>query len=116
MWHVLVTQAGVVSLCNWYRPGASPNEVIIYFRDKFIEHASDSLACVVAGDLNFHSKDWLRFSNANTPEADIMREICEEYSLREWVKQPTRGDCFLELCLSDCEHVACKLGAPIAAH
>ena len=78
IWHVLVTQAGTVFLCNWYRPGASDNEMITSFRDEYIEYASDSLACIVAGDLNIHSKDWLRFSNANTREGDIMREICEE--------------------------------------
>ena len=49
-----VSPVGVLSMCSWYRPGVSSDDVVLSFKDEYLEHASDCIGSIVAGALNFH--------------------------------------------------------------
>ena len=92
MWHLFVSPIGALCMCNWYRPGSSSDDVVLSFKDEYGEHGSDYIGSIIAGDLNFHSIRWLRHSSHNARIADIMQQICAEFSLIDYVRQPTRGN------------------------
>ena len=49
----------------------------------------DVIGFVIIGDLNIHHKPWLRFSDANTPEEVLLKQI-SDYALRQVVTESTR--------------------------
>ena len=52
------------------------------------------------GDLNIWHKRWLKFSPCNTLEGERLHTICKEHSLKQLVREPTRGPNLLDLVLS----------------
>ena len=45
------------------------------------EYGSNCITCYLIGDLNIHHARWLRFSNGNTTEGEVLKTICEENGL-----------------------------------
>ena len=68
------------------------------------------------GDCNIHHAKWLRYSNGNSAEGELMKRICDEHSLKQLVTKPTRGDYLLDLALSDLEKCKIEVVDRIADH
>ena len=115
-WHLLHTDFGRILICNWYRPGASTDEAITSFRDELTEYMPNVIDCVVVGDLNIHHKRWLRFSNADTPQGNLSKYICDDFDLKQHVHQSTRAEYLLDLCLSDIDGIRVTVESKIADH
>ena len=116
MWHYLHLDFGILALCNWYRSPSAPSSHMEEFAEELAEIQNEALGILVMGDLNIHHARWLRYSNANTGEGQHLKEICDDHSLRQMVKEPTRGDYTLDLALSDIEDLKVQLLPQIADH
>ena len=72
---------------------------------------------IVMGDLNIHHRKWLPFSNAHTPGGRALQHICEDASLQQLVRAPTRKEYLLNLILCELEALSnVEVLAPIAGH
>ena len=106
-WHLLHTDVGSILLCNWYRPPSSSIDHIESFREELERLSESTYGVIVLGDLNIHHRQWLYFSNADTPEGELLKDICDDHDLRQLVDKPTRGNYLLDLCLTNLE--SCKI-------
>ena len=116
MWHFLHLDVGTVAICNWYRPGSGGSDQIASIADELLELREEVIGIIVMGDCNVHHRKWLRFSNNNTPEGELLHRICDDHGLRQCICVPTRGDYLLDLILTDLEHCKSEVIAPIADH
>ena len=76
----------------------------------------EALGSALVGDLNVHHSRWLRYSSRNSVEGEALRDICDEIGLQQLVKELTRGENLLDLCLTDIDEVRCKTVPKIADH
>ena len=116
VWHYLHLDVGAVAICNWYRPGAGGEEQIASLAEDLVEIRDDVIGIIIMGDCNVHHRKWLRHSNANSSEGDLLHRIRDDLGLKQCVKSPTRGDYLLDLVLCDMEHCKAEVVAPIADH
>ena len=80
-WHLIKLDHCNILVANWYRPPGSDDTVIDSFREELCKFMSSASVCVVAGDLNLHHKRWLKYSNDNSSQGDMMQNICLENRL-----------------------------------
>ena len=66
--------------------------------------------------MNVHHTRWLRFSNGESPAGIHLKRVCDEADLRQLVKEPTREQYLLDLCLTDMEQVTIQVKPKIADH
>ena len=99
-WFTLHTNIGPLLLGNWYRPPDADIDTINALFKEFQTFADSHYGTILCGDFNIHHKDWLKFSNRNSPEGRLLHLFCLENQLKEIVRRPTRGDYLLDLCLS----------------
>ena len=52
---------------------------------------------VVVGDLNIHYASWLRFSNGESKKGRYLKEVYDNFTLKQLISQPTRGEYLLDL-------------------
>ena len=71
---------------------------------------------MLVGDLNVHSKRWLKFSTGERPEGTALQELCADFGLTERVKKPTRKENLLDLVLTNLEDAKCRVEAKVANH
>ena len=71
---------------------------------------------VIMGDMNVHHIRWLYYSNGISPEGRRLKDIADDFDLRQMVREPTRGEYLLDLVLSDLEECTAKVHAKIADH
>ena len=87
------------------------------FRSELAALVENHVGTIVMGDLNIQHRKWLRFLNANTPGGRALQQICEDASLQQLVKAPTRKEYLLDLILSDLEALSSvEVLAAIADH
>jgi hypothetical protein len=117
MWILMHTHLGPYLLCCWYRPPL-PGEVqsILDFEAEYNQLKDGALGMVLIGDLNLHSRRWLRHSINNSVEGEKMRALCLDYDLRQLVRGPTRDKYLLDLCISNIESVSAEVLGRIADH
>ena len=106
-WHMLKLDTGNVLIANWYRPPGSDDSHIHSFREELCNFMPMASSCIVAGDLNVHHKRWLRYSNADTSQGQLLQKICNDFDLQEQVRKPTRESYLLDLFL--CNISGCKV-------
>ena len=86
----------------WYRPPA-PGEIdsIRSLKEELQTHAAKAVGSVVLGDLNVHHRRWLKFSNRNSWEGEVLCSICKEIGLTQLIQEPTwEEEHLLDLVLS----------------
>ena len=112
------TDLGPLLLVNWYRPPDDDATLSMpVFRKDLTTLVENHVGTIVMGDLNIHHRKWLRFSNANTPSGRALQQICDDASLQQLVRAPTRKEYLLDLILSDLEALLnVEVLAPIADH
>ena len=117
VWLVLHADTGPYLIGVWYRP-SDPGEIdsIKAFDEQRQRLSVDALGSILVGDLNVHHVRWLRYSSRNSTEGELLRNICDSCSLRQLVREPTRGDNMLDLALADLDEVRCKVVSKIADH
>ena len=100
MWHIIQRYTGSIALCNWYFSPSSDNGEISSLRAEIetIQTLSDFI--LIGGDLNTHQRSWLRYSSSDTPRGHALKETCQDFGLRQFIDQPTRGDYLLDLVLA----------------
>ena len=106
-WHYLHLDIGTVAVCNWYRPGASDIEDIASLQEELSNLKGEVVGIVIMGDCNIHHVRWLRYSNGNTAEGVLLKQICDDFNLKQLVDKPTRGLYLLDLVLTDMDD--CKV-------
>jgi len=115
-WHLLHSDIGSIALCNWYRPPGADLDHIDSFQQELSEFQDDAIGSLVIGDLNIHHMRWLRFSNDNTAAGAQLKRICDEADLHQLVREPTREQYLLDLCLSDVDGAKVEVLPKIADH
>ena len=115
-WHYLHLDHGTIAICNWYRPGSSDDDHITSLRGELEEIRSEVIGCIIMGDCNIHHSRWLHFSNGNTPEGSLLKDICDDHGLQQLVRKPTRGDYLLDLLLTDLDDCKIEVFEEIADH
>ena len=71
-----------MAICNWYRPGAGGDAQIASLAQELTEIREEVIGILIMGDCNIHHVKWLRYSNANTAEGELMKRICDEHGLK----------------------------------
>ena len=71
---------------------------------------------IVVGDLNIHHASWLRFSSGDTVRGRHLKDICDNFGLKQLISQPTRGEYLLDLCLSNSRSTQVEIKSKIADH
>jgi len=100
-WHFLKLGVETYLLANWYRPGASEFDGFSSLYSELAEYFSQISGVIIVGDLNIHHKRWLRFSREDTRIGSEMKMLCDFHGMSQLVREPTRGDYLLDLCISD---------------
>ena len=115
-WHLLHTDIGSFALANWYRPGAAEDEALLSLRAELEEIVHNNLGTLVAGDLNIHHARWLVHSNGNSPQGEMLHEMAHDFALKQLVREPTRQQYLLDLCLSNTHGCKVSVEPSIADH
>ena len=121
-WIMAHTNDGPFLLGCWYRPPKRGNlDGIAELREEVELLRMDAVGVVVIGDVNVHSKNWLRFSDGETPEGHLLREVSEGLGLKQIVTEPTRkhhtgADHLLDLTLTDTPTIKTIVGAKVRDH
>jgi len=115
-WHLIHTDVGTYAMANWYRPGVAEENVLQTFRQELEEIVSQNLGTLVTGDLNIHHSKWLVHSSGNTPQGEMLREIANDFGLVQLVREPTREQYLLDLCMSDIHGCKIRVLPRIADH
>ena len=103
--------------CWQFLSSADANpEAIESLRVELKSYESKVIGVLLVGDFNVHHCKWLRFSNANTSSGELLHEICQEFGLRQHVKEPTHGKYLLDLVISDFPQTTLKLPGMLADH
>ena len=90
--------------------------------DEWAEVANDAIGTILVGDLNIHHKKWLKYSNRNSAEGELLYKFCSDHGMQQVVWKATRGDYLLDLVITDIDDVktnvlpkiAGAMAAPIA--
>ena len=56
---------------------------------------------IIVGDFNVHHLSWLRHSHSTTPEGVRLKSLVHDLGLSQRVRTPTRGQCLLDLVITD---------------
>ena len=86
------------------------------FRDEWAALKVEAVGTVMVGDINIHHKKWLRRSNRNSAEGELLSNICREGGLQQLVQEATRGDYILDLAITYVEDAKVKILPKIADH
>lgn len=89
---------------------------MISLRTELQKIVLENIGTIILGDLNIHHIRWLRYSNDNTPQGENMHQISHDFDLQQLVREPTRGDYLLDLCLGDIPDCKNKVIPYIADH
>ena len=81
-WMLLHTDVGSIAIANWYRPGNSEDKHIESLPDELIELKTDVNGFLILGDLNMHHAKWLRYSNGNSRQGTVLKEIYDNFALQ----------------------------------
>ena len=97
-WVIFHSDHGPYVIGCWYRSPA-PGEVdaIRSFKEEAQLHATNAVGCVQLGDLNSHHRKWLKYSNRNSLEGQVLCAVCKELGMTQLVHEPTRRDHLLDL-------------------
>ena len=116
-WQSIHTNVGPLLLGLWYRPPGSPRSHIETLNYELNRLTPEAIGTIVIGDMNIWHKRWLNHSPANSPEGDLLYEICQKHGLRQMVRHPTRGSNLLDLVLANAPgEVTTKLLPAISDH
>ena len=116
-WFSVHTALGSVLLGVWYRAPGSPASHTETLDEELDRLSEGCFATYVLGDLNVWHKKWLRFSPTNTAEGELLHQTCKKHSLKEVVRQPTRGENLLDLVLTSLpEKTTTRLLPAVADH
>ena len=115
-WHFLNLGIESFLLANWYRPGASTHDGFVRLYAEVSEYFQQCSGMLIAGDLNIHHKQWLRFSNDNTQVGADMKSFCDFHGMTQLVREPTRGEYLLDLACTDIHNSTASVHPVIADH
>ena len=79
IWLLVHTDLGSIAIGNWYKSPSADDDHITSFRTELSTLQSEVIGTIVAGDMNIHHSKWLRFSNANTPQGALLKDICDDF-------------------------------------
>ena len=100
-WMTLHTDTGPILFGNYYRPPDAELQSLQTLQAEVEKHMCDHIGTILVGDFNIHHQSWLQYSNRNTSEGRLLKQIASNFGWREKVSAPTRGEFLLDLCLTD---------------
>ena len=115
-WLLLHAEHGPLLLGNWYRLPGEDLETIRSLESEWHTYSGEALGHVFVGDMNVHLRSWLRFSQRDTVEGKLLREVTENLGLKQLVRDPTREGNLLDLAFTNMEDVSADVGFKIADH
>ena len=107
IWLTIHANNGPILLGAWYRPPCRGEVASINsFETELQQHLPNHIGAIITGDLNVHSKKWLKFSSGGeTIEGSRLKAVCAIAGLKQLVRQPTRQKNLLDLVLA-CPQIA----------
>ena len=97
-------------------PPSADESHITSFQQELSELQDQIIESIILGDMDAHHIRWLGFSNGHSPADVQLKHVCDEADLRQLVKEPTRNEYLLDLCLSDLKQVQVQIKPKIADH
>ena len=117
VWAIAHSDQGPYLLCCWYRPPAPGDTVTIGSLEvEYLRHRNGIMGTIILGDLNVHSKRWLKFSAGESIEGRALAELAGKLGFRQLVQEPTRGEHLLDIVLSDVSSAKARTTAAVADH
>ena len=94
---------GLVDYLVCYTPNSKEAPHLINALQRYML-ANPDRKVVFMGDFNVHNSAWIK-SVGTDAAGEEMKEMCEIFGFKQWVKFPTRGDNCLDLimCAAPCE-------------
>jgi hypothetical protein len=94
VWDFDQRDAGSIAICNCFFPPGASLDGDENFRQELtdIDEVTDSV--IVVGDSRIHHASWLRFSNRETTRGRHLKDICDNFGLRQLISRPTRESIF----------------------
>ena len=96
-WHLIQRDTDSLAICNWYLPPGDSLHEIESLREDLTEIASHADTILIAGDLNVHQKSWLKYSSRDSIRGERLKDISENFGLKQFVDKLTRGEYLLDL-------------------
>ena len=98
-WVIVHSDHGAHVIGCWYRP-PTPGEIdsIRSLKEELQTHAEEAVGNVVLGNLNVRDRRWLKFSNRNIWEGEVLCSICKEVVLTQLIWDPPGGNICSTLC------------------
>ena len=87
-----------------------------WFVEEFTQLRAHALGMLLMDDLHICCQRWLAYSDGNTREAEMMRDMCLKNELRQLVREPTRYENLLDLVLTDIESASVFVSSKVADH
>ena len=116
-WLLAHTDDGPVLLACWYRPPHAGNtECIETLAEELKLHRTGAIGTAIIGDVNVHSKRWLKYSPGESPEGTMLQEVCMSAGLKQIVTEPTRNEYLLDLVMTDIPGTEAFVGGKVQDH
>ena len=94
---IVTSDHGPYVIGCWNRP-PTPGEIVSFrsLKEELQTHAAKAVGSVVLGDLNVHHRRWLKFSNINSWEGEVLCCIYPETGQTQLTREPTRREHLLD--------------------
>ena len=92
VWDLIQRDTGSIAICNWYFPPGASLDGLENFSQELADMSQVADSVIVVGDLNVHHESWLKFSSGDTIRGRHLKDICDNFGLRQLISQPTRGE------------------------
>jgi len=79
-------------------------------------HRAAAVGTAIIGDINVHSKRWLKYSTGESPEGALLQDICLSAGLKQIVTEPTREGILLDLVMTDIPGTEATVGGKVQDH
>ena len=90
-------------------PALGQTATILTLREEWTKYSAGCTATILVGDLNVHSKRWLKHSTHESVEADTLRDEITKLNAVQLVREPTREGNLLDIVVTDFDDVQVKV-------
>ena len=94
----------------------SGTESISSLEEELQLYRPGAVGTAIIGDVNVHSKRWLKFSFGETPEGTMLHDVCLTAGLKQMVKEATREENLLDLVMTDIPETEIVVGGKVQDH
>ena len=82
---------------------------MVIFLPELHDLQTDIVDLMIVGNSIIHHCKWLRYSNGNTIQEHVLQDVCADFKLKGWVREPTRGQCLSDFFWTILKHAKSRL-------